>query len=228
MGIKKTILIIEDEPSILDILAYALRKEGYCVHGASTGREGLRLFDGVAPDLIILDLMLPDMTGFDICKKLTASSNIPILMLTARDDIVDKVLGLELGADDYMTKPFDVREVIARVKALLRRQKSCTRSSFLTIQNYVQIEPDAHTVFKNGEVVSLKPKEYELLLLFAQHRNRVFSREEILDTIWDFSYDGDIRTVDVHVQRVRKKLSDPKHPPIIETVFGVGYKLKGE
>ena len=228
MGIDQTILIIEDEASIVDILSYALRKEGFRVHGALTGREGLSLFDGVAPDLVILDLMLPDMTGFDICKKVTATSNIPILMLTARDDIVDKVLGLELGADDYMTKPFDVREVIARVKVLLRRQERGVRSSFLRIHNYVQIEPRSHTVLKNGEVVVLKPKEYELLLLFAQHKNRVFSREEILDTIWDYSYDGDIRTVDVHVQRVRKKLSDPQHPPIIETVFGVGYKLKGE
>lgn len=227
MGMNRTILIIEDEESILDILTYALRKEGFRVHGAATGQEGLRLFDGIAPDVVILDLMLPDMTGFDICKKLTATSNVPILMLTARDDIVDKVIGLELGADDYMTKPFDVREVIARVKVLLRRRDRVSHSSYLKINDVVQIEPRSHTVLKNGEVVALKPKEYELLLLFAQHKNRVFSREEILDTIWDFAYDGDIRTVDVHVQRVRKKLSDAHYPSIIETVFGVGYKMKG-
>lgn len=227
MGIDRTILIIEDEESILDILAYALRKEGFHVHGAATGQEGLRLFDGMAPDLVILDLMLPDMTGFDICKKLTAISNVPILMLTARDDIVDKVIGLELGADDYMTKPFDVREVIARVKVLLRRRDLVSQTSYLSINEIVQIEPRSHSVLKNGEVVALKPKEYELLLLFAQNKNRVFSREEILDTIWDFAYDGDIRTVDVHVQRVRKKLSDAHYPPIIETVFGVGYKMNG-
>jgi DNA-binding response OmpR family regulator len=228
MELDRTLLIIEDEESILDILSYALRKEGYRVHGAATGHDGLRLFDGIGPDLVILDLMLPDMTGFDVCKKLSSTSNVSILMLTARDDIVDKVLGLELGADDYMTKPFDVREVLARVKVLLRRQGSLVLSSTLRVNDAVHIEPRSHTVLKNDEVVSLKPKEYELLLLFAQHKNRVFSREEILDTIWDYAYDGDIRTVDVHVQRVRKKLNDVQYPTIIETVFGVGYKMRGE
>ncbi|GKV66194.1 MULTISPECIES: response regulator transcription factor [unclassified Sporosarcina] len=228
MEIDRTILIIEDEESILDILAYAIRREGFRVHGAATGQEGLHLFDGIAPDLVILDLMLPDMTGFDICKKITAASNVPILMLTARDDIVDKIIGLELGADDYMTKPFDVREVMARVKVLLRRQERISRSSYLNVNEQIQIEPRSHTVLKDGQAVALKPKEYELLLLFAQNRNQVFSREEILDTIWDFSYDGDIRTVDVHVQRVRKKLNDPRFPSVIETVFGIGYKMRGE
>ncbi|MEK5037630.1 response regulator transcription factor [Sporosarcina sp. FSL K6-3457] len=218
----QTILIIEDEESILDILAYSLRKEGYRVHGTATGQEGLRLFKGISPDVVILDLMLPDMTGFDICKLLTATSTVPILMLTARDDIVDKVLGLELGADDYMTKPFDVREVAARIKALLRRQKTASRS-YLSINDVVRIEPRSHTVWKAEEQIALKPKEYELLLLFAQHKNQVFSREEILDTVWDFDYDGDARTVDVHVQRLRKKLGSS----IIETVFGVGYKMRG-
>ncbi|WP_301109779.1 response regulator transcription factor [Sporosarcina sp.] len=228
MEIDRTILIIEDEESILDILAYALRKEGFRVHGAATGQQGLQLFDGIAPDLVILDLMLPDMTGFDICKRLTVTSNVPILMLTARDDVVDKIIGLELGADDYMTKPFDVREVIARVKVLLRRQQKVSLSSYINITDHIRIEPRSHTVLKDGQAVMLKPKEYELLLLFAQNRNRVFSREEILDTVWDYAYDGDIRTVDVHVQRVRKKLNDPRYPSVIETVFGVGYKMKGE
>lgn len=218
----QTILVIEDEESILDILAYSLRKEGYRVHGAATGQEGLRLFEGIGPDVVILDLMLPDMTGFDICKQLTATSTVPILMLTARDDIVDKVLGLELGADDYMTKPFDVREVAARIKALLRRQKGATSTAYLVIDAAVRIEPRSHTVWKEEEQIALKPKEYELLLLFAQHKNQVFSREEILDTVWDFDYDGDARTVDVHVQRLRKKLG----ASIIETVFGVGYKMR--
>ena len=219
----QTILIIEDEESILDILAYSLRKEGYRVHGAATGQEGLRLFEGIGPDVVILDLMLPDISGFDICKKVTTMSTVPILMLTARDDIVDKVLGLELGADDYMTKPFDVREVAARIKALLRRQNGSTSTAYLRINDMVRIEPRSHTVLKGEETVSLKPKEYDLLLLFAQHKNQVFSREEILDTVWDFDYDGDARTVDVHVQRLRKKLG----ASIIETVFGVGYKMRG-
>ena len=227
MVTDQTILLIEDEESIADILSYALRKEGFRVHSAATGQDGIRLFEGIDPNVVVLDLMLPDMTGFDICKKLTASSTVPILMLTARDDIVDKVLGLELGADDYMTKPFDVREVVARIKVMLRRQQGTSVSSFIEVTERIRIEPRAHTVFKNGEVVALKPKEYELLLLFAQHKNRVFTREEILDTVWDYAYDGDIRTVDVHVQRVRKKLTDGKLP-IIETVFGVGYKMRGE
>ncbi|AXI00188.1 DNA-binding response regulator [Sporosarcina sp. PTS2304] len=228
MATKQAILLIEDEESIADILTYALRKEGFIVHSAATGEEGLRLFEGVNPHLVILDLMLPDMTGFDICKNLTESSAIPILMLTARDDIVDKVLGLELGADDYMTKPFDVREVLARVKALLRRQHQSSPFSSIRITESVRIEPRSHAVFKNEEVVPLKPKEYELLLLFAQNKNRVFTREEILDHVWDYWFEGDIRTVDVHVQRVRKKITDKNSIPIIETVFGVGYKMRGE
>lgn len=220
---EQLILIVEDEESILDILSYSLRKEGYRVYGAVTGQEGLRLFEGLEPDVVILDLMLPDMTGFDICKQLTATSTVPILMLTARDDIVDKVLGLELGADDYMTKPFDVREVAARIKALLRRQNTSSITNYLVINDMVRIEPRSHTVWKAKEQIALKPKEYELLLLFAQHKNQVFSREEILDTVWDFDYDGDARTVDVHVQRLRKKLGTS----IIDTVFGVGYKMRG-
>lgn len=223
----KTILIIEDEESILDILSYALRKEGYRVHGASTGEEGIRLFEGIDPDVVILDVMLPDQSGFDICKQLLATSTVPILMLTARDDIVDKVLGLELGADDYMTKPFDIREVLIRIKVLLRRAGNST-SSYLRVNDKVQIAPRAHIVLKEGEEVALKPKEYELLLLFAQHKNKVFSREEILDIVWDFDFSGDLRTVDVHVQRIRKKLDDPSRSSVIETVFGVGYKMKGE
>ncbi|MCG7335746.1 response regulator transcription factor [Sporosarcina sp. ACRSM] len=227
MAKDETILIIEDEESIMDILAYALRKEGYRVHGAATGQEGLQLFEGIGPDLVILDVMLPDMDGFEICKKLTVMGNVPVLMLTARDDIVDKVLGLELGADDYMTKPFDVREIIARVKALLRRQNRQTSSMHLVINESIRIEPRSHTVLKDEEVVMFKPKEYDLLLFFAQHKNQVFSREEILDSVWDFDYAGDLRTVDVHVQRVRKKLDAVARPSIIETVFGVGYKMRG-
>ncbi len=227
MAKDETILIIEDEESIMDILAYALRKEGYRVHGAATGQEGLQLFEGISPDLVILDVMLPDMDGFDICKKLTAMSNVPVLMLTARDDIVDKVLGLELGADDYMTKPFDVREIIARIKALLRRQGRTVASTYLAINDRIRMEPRSHTVLKEDEIVVLKPKEYDLLLFFVQHKNQVFSREEILDSVWDFDYAGDLRTVDVHVQRVRKKLDDAVRPSIIETVFGVGYKMRG-
>ncbi|MCG7346168.1 response regulator transcription factor [Sporosarcina sp. ACRSL] len=221
--IKKTILIVEDEESLYDILAYALRKEGFIVQGASTGKDALKYLQGIEIDLVILDLMLPDTTGFELCKEITSISNLPILMLTARDDIVDKVLGLELGAEDYMTKPFDVREVIARVKVLLRRNSSQTHYHYIKVNESIYIDPRAYSVYKNNEIVVLKPKEYELLLLFAQHTNRVFSREEILDTVWEMDYEGGLRTVDVHVQRIRKKLDSS----IIETVFGIGYKMKG-
>lgn len=220
---NKTVLIIEDEESITDILAYALRKEGFIVHTASTGKAALNRFEGGDINLVILDLMLPDTTGFELCKKLTSTSNVPILMLTARDDIVDKLLGLELGADDYMTKPFDLRELIARVKVLLRRQPLESMFHYLTINDVIKIDPRAHFVFKDDEIVTLKPKEYELLLLFAQNKNRVYSREDILDTVWAMDFEGGLRTVDVHVQRIRKKLGST----IIDTVFGTGYRMKG-
>ncbi|MFJ8065685.1 response regulator transcription factor [Psychrobacillus sp. NPDC096426] len=221
--VKKTILIVEDEESIYDILSYSLRKEGFSVYGASTGKKALEYLQGIEIDLVILDLMLPDTTGFELCKDITSTSNLPILMLTARNDIVDKVLGLELGAEDYMTKPFDVREVIARVKVLLRRNSSQTPYHSIKVNESIHIDPRAYAVFQDDEVVVLKPKEYELLLLLAQHKNRVFSREEILDIVWEMDYEGGLRTVDVHVQRIRKKLD----PSIIETVFGIGYKMKG-
>ncbi|MDN3451853.1 MAG: response regulator transcription factor [Planococcus donghaensis] len=223
MKIQQSILIVEDEESILDILAYALRKERYIVHGATTGEAALSLFQGTKIDLVILDLMLPDTTGFELCKKIKATSNLPVMMLTARDDIVDKILGLELGADDYMTKPFDVREVAARAKALLRRFTDGRSINYLSVNEEIRIIPNSHTVLKHEEPVAMKPKEYELLLLFAQHKNRVFSREEILDSIWAMDFEGGLRTVDVHVQRIRKKLDSS----IIETVFGTGYKMSG-
>lgn len=222
-AIKKTILIIEDEESIYDILSYSLRKEGFAVYGASTGAKAMQYLHGTEVNLVILDLMLPDTTGFELCKEITAFSNIPILMLTARDDIVDKVLGFELGAEDYMTKPFDVREVIARVKVLLRRNSSQTPFHYIKVNDGIHIDPRAYSVYKDNEVVVLKPKEYELLLLLAQHKNRVFTREEILDTVWDIDYEGGLRTVDVHIQRIRKKLDSS----VIETIFGIGYKMKG-
>ncbi|WP_053363505.1 response regulator transcription factor [Bacillus sp. FJAT-27251] len=219
---KQTILIVEDEESIVDILTYSLRKEGYTVHTALTGKQAIEKFQGLEINLVILDLMLPDATGFDLCKQLTAMSSVPILMLTARNDIVDKVLGLELGAEDYMTKPFDIRELLARIKVLLRRNHQAA-SKKLFITNGIFIDPISHEVFKHNEPVHLKPKEYELLLLFTQNKNRVFSRDEILDTVWDMDFEGGYRTVDVHVQRIRKKLE----PAIIETVFGTGYRMRG-
>ncbi len=228
--ISKKILVIEDEEAISDIITYSLRKEGYFVQCAFTGKEAFSLIDRLQPDLLLLDVMLPDMTGFDICKTVVQEHpHIPIIMLTARNDIIDKILGLELGADDYMTKPFDIRELLTRVKVALRRTESLgSKDHYLTINEAIKIEPRSRTVLKLDEVVKIKPKEYELLLLLAEHKNRVFSRQEILDYVWDMDYDGDLRTVDVHVQRLRKKLDCATLPSIIETVFGIGYKMKAD
>jgi len=222
--LQKKLLIIEDDESIRDILTYALRGEGYSVFSAGTGKGGLRLLEQEEPDLLLLDAMLPDASGFEICKEVSAKYFVPILMLTARTDTVDKIVGLELGADDYMTKPFELREVAARIKALLRRkEKADIRFANRRIELAPGIELDkrGYAIFKHGLEVKLKPKEFELLLLFHEYPRQVFSREEIVDHVWEMDYEGDIRTVDVHVQRIRKKLD----MALIETVFGVGYRM---
>ena len=236
MLMQSKILIIEDELAICDILSYALSKEGFKVRYALCGEEGIKIIEDFKPELIILDLMLPDISGFDICKRVTLEYKIPVIMLTARDDIVDKVLGLELGADDYITKPFDVREVLARVKTALRRKQklqdmineielSKSKQALIKIAGDTEINSESRTVLKNSEEVKLKPREYDLLLLLAENRGRVFSREQLLDRVWSMDFQGDFRTVDVHVQRLRKKL-DQGSDSIIETVFGVGYKMR--
>jgi DNA-binding response OmpR family regulator len=236
MMVNNKILLIEDELAICDILSYALNKEGFKVRYALCGEEGLKSIEDFKPELIILDLMLPDISGFDICKRITMDYKIPIIMLTARDDIVDKVLGLEFGADDYITKPFDVREVVARVKTALRRSQKLqdmineielNKSKPIVIKVAVDIEinNESRAVFKNSEEIKLKPREYDLLLILAENRGRVFSREQLLDLVWSMDFHGDFRTVDVHVQRLRKKL-DHGSESIIETVFGVGYKMR--
>jgi len=221
------LLVIEDEESIRDILVYALRREGFHVKSAATGEEGMGLLERFEPNVLLLDVNLPDTDGFELCRKVSVGRKLPILFLTARHDLVDKVLGLELGADDYMTKPFEIREVIARIRAVLRRQEIERNGSRLTgriiLSDKLELDRAGYAVYREGHPIKLKPKEYELLLLFCDHPNRVFSREEILDQVWEIDYDGDLRTVDVHVQRIRKKLEDP----VIETVFGVGYKWRG-
>ncbi|WP_461612282.1 response regulator transcription factor [Clostridium sp. Marseille-QA1073] len=230
---KNKILIIEDEKSIIDIMYYSLRKEGMEVVYGLNGREGMALVESFKPDLIILDLMLPDIDGFEICKIITVKYKIPILMVTARDDIMDKVLGLEMGADDYITKPFNIREVVARVKVALRRIENFNNNYIekyqekdIIVSENIVIIPKSRIVKKNGEEIKLKPREYDLLLLFSENKGRVFSRETLLDSVWTMDYDGDIRTVDVHVQRLRKKLDDKNNLSIIETIFGVGYKMR--
>ena len=223
------ILIVEDDKSINDILFYALKSEGYVPYSAFTLKEAKDYININLPNLILLDLNLPDGSGFDLCKEINSKYSIPIIILTAKNDVVDKVLGLELGADDYITKPFHIKEVLSRIKAVFRRiEKSSSNynSPFIEINKHIKINFKNRTVLKNDSIVQLKPKEYELLEFFVQNRNNVFSREQLINNIWEFSYDGDIRTVDIHIRRLRSKLDIPTEPSIIETVFSVGYVMR--
>ena len=228
---NKKILIIEDEDSIGDILSYALNKEGFSTNIANTGSKALNLLDSYKPNLVILDLMLPDINGLDLCRLITSKYNIPIIMITAKSDPVDKILGIELGADDYITKPFNIREVIARVKALFRRIDliSSNIASFklnvIKLKDNIEIHTDERTVIKNNTIIDLTNKEYDLLLYLAENKGRILSRSQILDSVWGIDFICDTRTVDIHVQRVRKKLDESKNNSIIETAFGIGYKL---
>lgn len=228
---NKKILIIEDEESIGDILSYALSKEGFSTKIASNGAKARELLDKYSPNLVILDLMLPDISGLDLCKLITKNYNVPIIMVTAKADPVDKILGIELGADDYITKPFNIREVIARVKALFRRIElissniSSFNSDIIKLKDNIEIHTDERSVVKNNTVIDFTNKEYDLLLYLAQNKGRILSRTQILDSVWGIDFVCDTRTVDIHVQRVRKKLDENKNNSIIETAFGIGYKL---
>ena len=221
---EKDLLIIEDEKPIADILAYGFGREGFAVRCGYSGAEGLELAAQKRPDLVLLDWMLPDVSGVWVCRQLTERYNLPIVMLTARGSVEDKLLGLETGADDYITKPFDLREVVGRVKAILRRfektappppEPEVLHSGRLTISQKEWL------VFLDGARVNLTPKEFELLRFFVLHPHQVFSREQLLLHVWGYDFEGDSRTVDIHVQRLRKKLSLNGQ---LLTVFGVGYR----
>lgn len=225
---KHKILIVEDEFSINDILTIALSKEGYRVRSVFNGKEALDIIEDFNPDLVLLDLMLPDIDGFEICKRI--SDKYLVIMLTARNEIIDRVLGLELGADDYIAKPFDIREVCARIKALFRRlnneERSCIYDEFKDINSAIKVNIKSRILLKDEAEIFLKRKEFDLLLFLYENRNRVFSREELLDKVWGYEYEGDTRTVDVHVRRVRAKLDSENKESIIETVFGIGYVMR--
>ncbi len=223
------ILIIEDDTPIADLLSYGLSMEGFQTKTASNGVIGMSELQTFQPDLLLLDWMLPDQSGLDICKKVTANYNIPIMMITAKSDITDKVLGLEFGADDYITKPFDLREVIARIRTILRRVEQAEHSSkdahnngVITIK-HLEITEAERLVKNKGEAVELTPKEYDLLLMMIKNQGRTFTRSELLDLVWGYRYVGDTRTVDTHIQRLRKKLN-ANH--LISTVFSIGYKFE--
>jgi DNA-binding response OmpR family regulator len=230
------ILVVEDEPVLRETLAYNLSKNGYRVESAKDGKAAIDAARGDHFDLILLDIMLPVMDGFEVCRILRQEMTVPILMLTARDDEIDRVLGLEIGADDYLTKPFSMRELQARVKALIRRvqmdhaEAQMDAPPKLTRLDFgdLKIDPGRREVLLREEVLLLKPKEFELLLFLAQNQGRVLSREVIVEQVWDWKYDVGSRTVDVHIRWLREKIEpDPSKPTRIITIRGVGYRFDG-
>ncbi len=227
---ERRILVVDDEQPIVEILKFNLEKEGFHVLTANDGETALHLATTSNPDLILLDIMLPKMDGFDVCKKVREQSNVPIVMITARDEEVDKVLGLELGADDYITKPFSVRELLARVKANMRRFAVDTkeeREEILVINENFFINPTRYEVSKDGKVLDLTLREYELLKFLVMQPNHIFSREALLSSVWGYEFYGDLRTVDVTVRRLREKIEDDSsNPTCILTKRGVGYYFK--
>jgi two-component system response regulator RegX3 len=223
------VLIVEDEPGLAESVRYALESEGFEVMVAPTGLNGLDAARRSGPDLVLLDLMLPEMSGLDVCRQIRASSDVPIIMLTAKDSEADKVTGLELGADDYMTKPFSMRELIARVRAHLRR---ASKTGLLAESNEVlrgggiELDIDAHVARVAGEEVELRPKEFELLESLMRRKNRLAARHTLIDEVWGPSYFGNTKTLDVHIKRLREKLEvDSSKPVHIVTVRGLGYKF---
>ncbi|MBS2971077.1 response regulator transcription factor [Metabacillus sp. KIGAM252] len=230
---NRRILVVDDEKPIADILEFNLKKEGYDVHCSYDGNDALQQVEEFQPDLILLDIMLPSKDGMEVCREVRKKYDMPIIMLTAKDSEIDKVLGLELGADDYVTKPFSTRELLARVKANLRRQQTIgTAEDTAGDTNEIGIgslviHPDAYVVTKRGETIELTHREFELLHYLAKHIGQVMTREHLLQTVWGYDYFGDVRTVDVTVRRLREKIEDnPSHPNWIVTRRGVGYYLR--
>jgi len=224
----KTVLVVEDEASLASTLSYNFRKNGFNVISAADGVEGLQAARRENPDLIVLDLMLPKMDGLEVCRRLRASSDVPILMLTAKGEEMDRVVGLEMGADDYLTKPFSMRELLARVRALLRRSRGRAAADDASRISAGPLELDlrGRTVKREGLEVALKPKEFDLLFYLAKHAGQVFTREQLLEHVWGYEFFGGSRTVDVHMRWLREKLERiPGQPRYLMTVRGVGYKF---
>lgn len=224
------ILVVDDEVNIADAIAYALRREGHTVEVAYDGKNALSVLQKFNPDLMLLDVMMPELNGFDVMRQINGKNKVGIILLTAKNDIVDKVLGLELGADDYITKPFDMRELMARVNSLLRRidinvEKQTQHKDINIID--LQVSYGSRKVSVAGKVLELTPKEFDLLFLLLSNMDRVFTRDELLDRIWGMDYAGGTRTVDIHIQRLRKKLGD-YYQNVINTVHGIGYKAAKE
>lgn len=225
------ILIVEDDPTLLEVLEYNLTKEGYSVITATDGIQGLEMARSEKPDLMILDIMLPKMNGFEVCRILRQEMTTPILILTAKEDEIDKVVGLALGADDYMTKPFKMRELPARIRAILRRSemaaaKPAIDETMVKIQD-IEVDTSRHKATLKGEALELTPREFELLAFLAKNKGIVFNREQLLEKVWGYDYPGDTRTVDVHVRWLREKIEEnPESPKRLLTIRGVGYKIE--
>jgi len=229
---ETTVLVVEDEDSFIDALAVGLKREGFRVQLARDGAEALQVFDAVQPDLVLLDVMLPKLSGIDVCRELRTRSRVPIIMVTAKGAEIDTVVGLEVGADDYVTKPYRLRELVARMRAVLRRSPLDegptlnNEGGSITVGD-VSVDPEGHEVFIRGEQVSLPLKEFELLTLLVDNAGRVLSRDTLIDRIWGLDYVGDTKTLDVHVKRLRAKVEeDPANPTRIITIRGLGYKFE--
>ncbi|MCH8825580.1 MAG: response regulator transcription factor [Chloroflexi bacterium] len=228
------VLVVEDEENILEALRYSLEREGYAVHTAVDGEEGLNLARQHSPDLIILDVMLPKMDGFELCRILRSETDVPIIMLTARGEEIDRIVGLEMGADDYVTKPFSTREFMVRIRNMLRRSRhsanaqSTSASGDNIVAGDLEVNLASRVVRRAGAAVEMKPREFDLLALLVKNAGRAFSRDQILQQLWGHDYYGDSRTVDVHVRWLREKIElDPSKPRRLVTVRGVGYRFDG-
>jgi two-component system alkaline phosphatase synthesis response regulator PhoP len=232
--LNTTILVVEDEAPIQDVLVGYLRAESYTVYTARDGASALAQMWAVRPTLVVLDIMLPGMDGFEVCRRIQQDFDVYILFLTARSEEIDKLIGLSIGADDYLTKPFSPRELVARVKTILRRSRTpglrtaytrITERPAIRFQEFL-IDPDSHTVWRNGMLIDLTPREFDLLYVLAEHADRVCNRDQLLDRVWGSSFAGIERVVDVHIKQLRRKLeADPANPTLIQTLRGVGYRL---
>jgi two-component system OmpR family response regulator len=225
------VLVVEDDPNLLETLKYNLQRENYSVVTATDGEQAIEVARREKPDLLILDIMLPKINGFEVCRILRKEMTVPILMLTAKVDETDKIVGLEIGADDYMTKPFSIKELLARVRAMLRRSRMVETppSSEPTLKvGTLEIDTARHRASLSGTTLELSPKEFDLLAFLAKNKGMVFSREQLLEKVWGYDYAGDTRTVDVHIRWLRQKIeTDPGHPGLLVTIRGTGYKLEG-
>ena len=222
------ILVVEDEESFRDALHYMLTREGFDVIIAPNGAEGIRLFDAKNPDLVLLDLMLPEVSGTDVCKHIRSKSSTPVIMLTAKDTEIDKVVGLELGADDYVTKPFSTRELLARIRAVMRRGGEVEIDSIGAIEGGpIRMDVERHTLTVNGDSVPMPLKEFELLEFLMRNSGRVLTRGQLMDRVWGSNYVGDGKTLDVHIKRIRSKIEpDPANPVYLSTIRGLGYRFE--